>query len=49
VLKWFMRGAAVGEGAELGEMFDGEWIVNVGDDEGAVAAEDVGEKNFGIA
>jgi len=44
-----VRGAAGGECAELGEAFGGERVVDVGEDEGAVAAEDVREENFGVA
>jgi hypothetical protein len=49
MLQRFVRGAAGGEGAELGEVFGGYGIVAVGEDEGAVALKDVREKNFGIA
>ena len=44
-----MSGAASGEGAKLREVFGGEWIVDVGEDEGAVALKNVREESFGVA
>ena len=48
VLERFVGGAASGECAELGEVIGRERVVDVGEDEGAIAAEDVGEKGFGV-
>jgi len=49
VLQRFMCGAAGGESVELREVFGGEWVVNVREDERAVALKDVREEGFGIA
>lgn len=44
-----MLSAASCEGAKLCEMFGGERVVDVGEDESAVVLKDMREEGFGIA